>query len=218
MAKTPLRGYTIPAADGSDDIGDLPGLIIQGFTDVENAQFLGIDSKIASDTYDTYPRGIAQMGLSAAHQVSDGWPHTGNGSGCVLLSIRRQDGTYTFQLLMQSSGTSSGPVIWSRSGNANGWSPWRVVASPGLPTAMASGQISLTPPSGGGTVVGTVLFPTARFSTAPRVQLTPVTTTPGNVQVSLNTLPSADQVQVALYRSDGATGTSIQWTATQGVD
>lgn len=213
MAKTPIRGYTIPAEDGSDDIGEWPTIVAQGFIDVENGQFVAIGSKVASDAYNTWPVGISQMGLSAAQQTSGGWP--GSGGGSSVWTMRRSDGNYTFQMFFQAD-TNNGPTVWTRVGTANGWSPWKVVASPALPSAMASGTVTGTPPTGGGTVAMPVVFPAGRFSGAPNVTVSVQSTLPGQCSCSYGGV-TATGCTVYLYRS-GDTTTTVSWEAVQGVN
>lgn len=207
---TPLRGFTVPSPDGSDGLGDWSAIVYQLGVDVENSSFLNVDAHAAADLFSQYPVGITLMRITTAGATSGSWP-----SGGTVLTHQIGGGGQTHQMLFGLSINAS--VLWR--GASNGpWTPWYTLGGVASPSAMATGQITLTPPTGGGTIVGTVLFPTARFTAPPRVQLTAVTTTPGNVAISMNSVPTSSQVQVALSRTDAATPTSIQWTATQGVD
>lgn len=206
----PKLGLTVPVPDGSTDIGDWGVIAYQMGIDIEDAQFLVNDIHQAADLAATYPLGVTIMRITTAGSSSGGW---GSVAGTIL-TIITADRVAAYQFWF--NGGSNPNASW-RVNTASGWSIWFTVASSSTPSAMATGQITLTPPSGGGPVVGTVMLP-AGFTSPPRVALTAVTGAPGNVRVSLNASPTASQFQVALDRTDGAFGTSIQWTATQGVD
>lgn len=205
---TPKLGLHVPLEDGSTDLAYWCAIAYQMGLDVDGSFFLGTDIHKNADLGSAYPYGFTLMAVA----TDNGWP-TANGT---VLTMRRGDGAVIVQFFFAGG---SSPAAYFRQGNTAGWnSGWLVVTGPASPSAMATGQITLVPPAGGGTVVGTVLFPAGRFTSPPRVALSAVTGTPGNVRVSLNATPTASQVQVALDRTDGAFGTSIQWTATQGVD
>lgn len=209
--RTPILKLTAPNPDGSDDLGDWPVLDAQGLIDLENALNIAEDSKDASGASTTWPAGVSVMGVTP--NGTGGWP-TGNG---LVLTLRRAADALTMQFHLVGA-VGSQPTVRMRVGSGAGWGDWYLVSAAGLPTAMATGQITLTPPAGGGTVVGTVLFPANRFTSPPRIALSAITGNPENVRYSLNATPTASQMQVALNRNDGAFGTSIQWTATGGVD
>lgn len=208
--RTPVYGTTILSADGSDPLEIWATIIGQGPIDIENHQYLVADSKQAADLPATWPKGFSVMVLTTQGASDGGW---GKANGMIFTVTDAS--SIAYQLYF--SGTSI-PSTWFRVGLRSGWSAWLLAAGTGLPTAMASGQITLIPPAGGGTVVGTVLLPSGRFTSAPRIQLTAVTGVPRNVSVSLNATATATQFQVALDRTDDAIGTSIQWTAVLGVD
>lgn len=199
-----------PRTAALTDIGTLVTNLAQA---IENSFIVPLDSKAQADPYDSWPIGLSLMHLTLTGANNGGWVQP----GLVLTLHPNTGGTSgrTAQLLVWGSATA-GANLMLRYGQSTGWSSWIPVAGPSSPSAQATGQITLTPPSGGGTVVGTVLFPTNRFATAPRVQLTPVTTVPANVHVSINAAPTNTRVTVALTRTDGATGTSIQWSAVLG--
>lgn len=212
MAKTPIRGYTIPDLVGGDSLDNWLDLAVQGLTDVENAQFVSSGSLTASDTPDKWPLGMAQMGLTQAQASDGGWPGAGSG---MLITIRRTDGSYTYHLYMQAD-TPKGPKMWVRNGNVVGWSPWVAVASPNLPSAMASGQVTGSPPSSGGTIAMPVVFPKNVFTTTPRITLGAQSSLPGQLNYTYGNA-SATGCTIYLYRQND-TDTSVSWVAVQGVD
>lgn len=155
---TPLMHLTVPATDGSDDIGDWPGLTRQGLIDLENTLILGIDSKVANAAYSTYPIGLSTLGLSLAGVQNSGWP----GIQGMVLSMRRGDGTITYQIKTDSGGT-----LWSRFGSASGWSDWISMFNSGQPVASASGTKTFSNAAAPTSI--TVAFPAGRFTATPIV-------------------------------------------------
>ena len=151
----PLPGESLGA--GAEVIGNLAKAI-------EAQMVVPADSKSASDAYDSYPLGQSLMMVSAAGAVNGGWPNAVSG---FLLSLRRSGGDATAQIFIKN--TVSAPYALLRVGNSGGWSSWVTLGNTKMPDAVLTGQVTATPPSGGGVVAVPVVFPSGYFAAAPRV-------------------------------------------------
>lgn len=212
MTTTPLLGLTVPDPDGNDDAGLWPYLAGQGLRDLENSLMLTLDSKSATDPITSWPNGFSLMGVSQANGPAKGWPDIGGG---VIFTMHRVNEVLAHQWYMVGSALSQ-IIIQIRAGTSAGWSAWQQIVSAGTPRAMASGQVTGTPPTGGGTVAMPVVFPYNRFASAPRVQVSADSTLPGQCQVSYSGV-TATGCTVYLNRTNN-TPTSVSWQAVEGVD
>lgn len=204
--------YPLPAepfAAGAEVIGSLAKAI-------EAQMVVSTDSKSVSDPYDSYPLGQSLMMLTTAGSTNGGWPGPASG---FLLSLRRSGGDATAQIFIKN--TVSAPFAQLRVGNANGWSSWVTLGNTKLPDAVLTGQVSATPPTGGGVVAVPVTFPNGYFSGAPRVLVSVNNSTkPNECSASVSGISggtSTDGCTVYIYRT-GATATSVAWQAVHGVE
>lgn len=203
---TPVFGWTIPV--DSDQIAAGPADIAQGLKDIENTLIITQDSKAGTDDPTTWPKGVSIMGMTGA---APGWP-SGNGT---IMTVHRPSDARTYQLFF--SGNTVPPTIMVRSGASTGWNSWRQIVSDGTPIAMASGQVTGSPPSGGGTVNINVNFPAGRFSGAPRVAVWINNSTKPEECACSVTSVTASGCTIVLHRTNN-TDTSVGWQAIQGVE
>lgn len=204
--KTPLKGYTVPSADGSDDPAEWPEIGFQMGVDIENGEFITTDSKHAADLYTTYPPGVTVMGISPTNAASLGWPTSG-----TLVTINRSSGGGSWQL--HFSGTSV-PLVQARSATATSWSAWYLVAGSAAPVAQASGTYTFDNISAPASA--TIAFPSGRFTATPTVQ---VSSHDRNAVVGV-TGKSTSGFTLLIGNNGGGSvmptsGYSVEWTATQ---
>lgn len=203
---TPVFGWPFPLP--TDPIAQGAGVIGNQVQAAEAQVVLPPDSRNASNGVENYPLGISLMSITTANAAAGGWPIA---SSAILLTARRPDGIAALQFWIQN--VTGSPQIRFRIINNTGMSGWDTVAGRPVPDAMASNQITLTPPSGGGTVTGAVVFPSGRFTAAPRLALAVMSTLPQNVSASA-TVPTNSGFTMYLYRPSNV-GTSIHWLAVQ---
>lgn len=205
--RTPKLDLTVP--DVNDYIAAWPEIAEQGFLDLENS--LIIDARVAADAHDAYPIGMSLFGLTSSGATDGGWP---TGSGMVI-SWRRPLGDQTFQFKV-SQGVARGPNVYARSGASGGWSPWSVAASRELPVAVASGSVTLSDVASGATVEQEVAFPSAVFTAAPVVTLTPQANYPEAWAIALSAAPTATSLKFRAKRlGEGSGSVVVYWQASQ---
>lgn len=195
-------------------------LIAQGAVNIEQLAeategqfFLPAGSYNGDEPWSTYPIGMSMMAVGTA---VTGWPAN---YGQVV--TYRRTNSHSWQWFYTYTPTPERQTVWLRIGydDTDGspiWQPWNTVAGLGTPTASATGQITLTPPTGGGTVAGKITFPSGRFSKAPRVVTGLQTRQPGDCNASVFDITSSGATIYA-YRT-GPTTTTVTWIATEGVD
>lgn len=212
MADTTTHyGWTISSADGSDPIAQIGAIVNELGATADAQMFLANDAHLAADLPTVYPQGISLMGITGGG--SGGWPESA--SAGTVLSIRRGDGTRTYQLYFVSGQTSSMKVLY-RFGTSSGWlTDWLFMTSRNAPSAQASGAVTISGSSGIRSAV--VMFPSGRFTTGPRVM---VSNDSNNLGVQTNcavTDVSATQATIWVNRNDSL-GAPVGWLAVQGVE
>lgn len=204
--KTPLRGYTVPNEDGSTDPADWGAIAYQMGVDIENGEFLTLDSKKASDLASTYPVGTTIHGTSAGN--TNGWPTT---TAATVVTFKRLTGNFAYQLYF--TGTTT-PTVQVRSATATGWSPWFAVAGPASPVAARSGTYTFASVTAPRSV--TIAFPAGRFTVSPQIS---VATHNAGVYANVNSVTPSGFTLV-LSASDGGNVIPsgdylVDWTAMQ---
>ncbi len=213
VTNAPVFGWRVASADGSDLIANVGSIINQFARDVVDSFHVPTDSKKASARWDTYPLGISLMALTTNGANDGNWP---GGTGQVLTLRRGTTGDIAHQLKFDGF-VSGAAVVRVRVGSTNGWSSWVVIGWDGQPVAEATGQITGTPPSGGGVIALPVTFPSNRFTGTPRVMVAlNATTLPNECACSVSNLSSTG-CTVYLYRQNNV-ATSVAWHAIQGVE
>lgn len=204
-AKTPYFGITIPT--DLDEITAISGIVAQGFTDLE--KLLTVPSNLAASVPSTsYPLGMSLMTLTGSGAGDGGWPES---TSSLVLTLRRTNGEQAAQYWI----ATSAPRMWMRVAVGTGWSAWSTIAGRGIPTAQASGDITLT--GGAGVRSAVVMFPGGRFSAAPQVFVSNTTTRPDIQTGAGSSGVSASQFTVYVNRTDTASA-SISWRAQLGGD
>lgn len=211
-ATTPIWGWTYPLpgdkiADGAATIGN--------FIKALEAQFvIGMNGHSASDSYTAYPQGMSVMLVSGDF----GWPYTAG----YLITWYSPNGGLATQFFVWRSSIAERRRISIRYGYTdatagNIWTGFRPIASVGNSTRECSGQVTGTPPSGGGTIAINVNFPAERFDTPPRVIVCAnATTLPQQIACSVAN-QTATGCTIYIYRTN-ATATSVAWYAVDGIE
>lgn len=166
--------------------------------------------------FTAYPLGQSRLYYTAVN--SSAWDFTGKAGEVITYS----DGVdYARQTFTQHvGGSSASTAVWVRTANAaNGWSPWKVTVFNDrvskLPTAMASGQISIATTSADVVASDVVTFPAGRFTDVPIVQVTPNTTVPGS-QVTGVGVSGVTATGCTIYVDrHNTTPTNLNWLAVQ---
>ena len=207
---TPIFKWAVPQS--SDQIKDIWSIVSSAINGIENNMIVAADSKSVADTYDTYPLGMSVLQLTYTGATNGAWPLN---SGAVVVTFRRSGGDAASQLWFKND--TAAPELRFRAGNTNGWSDWVVVGNTKLPDAVLTGQVTATPPTGGGTIAIPVTFPSGYFSGAPRVYATINASTKPQESAASADGTSATGCTIYLYRSS-ATPTSVAWQAIHGVE
>lgn len=160
-----------------------------------------------------YPLGWSRLYYTSAN--SSAWDFTGN-SGEVLTFV---DGTdYAKQTFTTHSSGSGTPNMWVRTANAaNGWTAWRKAIfreDSGIPKAMASGTLTITPVANTPTSQS-VSFPAGRFSATPHIVISPITTVPGTQVTGWGASGASSTGFDAYVTRTNTTATILNWIATQ---
>lgn len=199
--------YGWPFPEAGDPIAEGATVLGNAIKGIENSIRVPSDRFTAAEFFTSYPKGISVMYVPGTG-TANGWP---NNYGNVLTIYSTPSNGWQFWLPY-----SVGPAR-ARVGIVDTWNSWLTLASPGTPDAMATGQITGTPPSGGGTVALNVTYPSGRFPGTPRViSVINASTKPQECACSAGNL-SATGCTIYLYRT-GATATSVVWQATYGVE
>lgn len=191
-----------------------------GWTDwsqVQTLYTLTPGSFTQSTAFTSYPQGTSRIYYTSANSTS--WDFSGE-DGEVMTFVDGSD--FARQTFTQHEGGSALPGVWVRTANsANGWTDWRKAVfedrtnnDVGLPTAMASGTVTITPVADTPTSLG-ISFPAGRFSSAPNVQVTARTTVPGASVIEVGySNSSATGCDIYVYRVN-TVDTIIDWLATE---
>jgi hypothetical protein len=160
-----------------------------------------------------YPLGWSRLYYTSAN--SSAWDFSGN-SGEVLTYV---DGTdYAKQTFVTHSSGAGTPNMWIRTANAaNGWTAWRKAIfreDAGIPKAMASGTLTITPVANTPTSQA-VSFPAGRFSSTPHIVISPITTVPGTQVTGWGASGASSTGFDAYVTRTNTTATILNWIATQ---
>lgn len=210
---TPIFDWPYPRP--TDKLADGATVIGNFINALEDQLALTMNKYNKNTSYTSYPLGLSSM-MTSGEEME--WPyHSGH-----VITFKVPNGSHATQLFVWRSAIEERQRVSIRYGYEDDegdphWSTFRRFASRGLPTAQASGQVSGTPPSGGGTIALNVTVPGDRFDGPPRVLVSPnATTLPQQVSCSVSNI-TQNGFTVFLYRT-GATTTSIAWLAVYGVD
>lgn len=204
---TPKLGLHVPLEDGTTDPADWSAIAYQFGLDVENIFFLIADSHNQADLASAYPVGFTLMRITSNGASNGGWP-----AGGTLLTMRRDDGSQTQQLLFVS-GANTSAISW-RNAATGAWSAWYQVAGVASPVAVRSGTYTFANVTAPRSV--TIAFPAGRFTVAPQIS---VATHNAGVYANVNSV-TASGFTLVLSAFDGGntipSGTYlVDWTAMQ---
>lgn len=207
----PYPESTDRIAEGAANIEDLADSIQDQF-------FLPSSHFAAAEPHTSYPQGMSIMAVSN----SIGWPYGG-----IVVTWVRLGSSFVTQWFTWQTSTVSAQKTQIRYGYSTGtpsapvWTAWQTMAANGVPTASASGDATLTPPSGGGDVSAVVTLPSSRFAnqdTAGKIRIfTACNSSSPTVAHSANWTSSGTITSFTLYLNRGTpTATGIHWYAIQG--
>lgn len=206
---TGTEGLQIPNSDGSDSPAVWPTIARNYGITRENQKYLATDAHVNADLPTAYPFGLSILPISSAGATSGGWPAA---AGTVVTIVRKNNGVQAAQFYFNSTQG----WIYVRVGTASNWQAWRPIAGAMLPTAMASGQITINGNSGVRQAV--VMLPANRFTTIPRIAVWNNNTSRPDTQTGCS-MDSASTTQFTAYVNRLDTlGASVGWSAIQGVE
>lgn len=196
-----------PVSDGDNTIQDLAEA-------VDARLVVPTNSYGPDEPYTSWPVGMSTMRVGS----STTWP---NANG-IVITIKNNANTAAIQLWGSQASTPDNQQVLCRFGwGTSSWSDWRPMVGAMVPSAMATGQVTASPPSGGGTVAVPVTFPTGRFDphgTPVRMSFGINSHYPEQCSVSFDPNSNSATGFTLYFNRVNAQDTSINWTAVQGVD
>lgn len=209
----------LPYPLGTEKLSDGDNTIQAALDKLDATLVVPTNSYDSTEPFTSWPIGVSTMRVGTTSSGS--WP---NANG-IVITFKNNISSAAVQLWASQASTADNQQVLCRfgvmSGTTASWSDWLPVVGPMVPSGMASGQVTASPPSGGGTVAVPVTFPTGRFDphgTPVRFSFGVNSHYPDQCSVSFDPNSNSATGFTLYFNRVNAQDTSINWTAVQGVD